>query len=250
MKKTNWEELVESGTKIWRLPKKERPDKVVVGVIPDLHIPYQNTKAIDFLEEIFVSRGVTDIVFIGDIIDAYWYGHKYLKDYNIIGPKEDHELSKLFLKQFYERFPYATLIVGNHDMRIVHREDDGFVEDFETVFKSKFNPPKTWNIVGQKIIKEVCYVHGTGVSGQNGSVTMFRTKRMSTVIGHTHTFGGIVYTNNGIENGFALNVGCLIEPDAPVFNYGINNREKPTLGCGVVYSKEYAEFIPLIIKEK
>ena len=126
--------------------------------------------------------GVTDIVFIGDIIDAYWYGHKYLKDYNIIGPKEDHELSKLFLKQFYERFPYATLIVGNHDMRIVRREDDGFVEDFETVFKSKFNPPKTWNIVGQKIIKEVCYVHGTGVSGQNGSVTMFRTKRMSKLL--------------------------------------------------------------------
>lgn len=247
--KKTWEELFAQGVKIWQLPKKERPVKKVVGVVPDLHIPYQNPKALDFIVETFVRRGVTDIVFIGDVIDAYWYGHKYLKDYCIIGPREDYELSKLFLQKFYEEFPFATFIIGNHDLRIVRREDDGFVEDFETTFRSKYKPPKGWKVKTQVIIDDVCYIHGTGTSGQNASVTMFRSKRMSTVIGHTHTFGGIIYMNNGIDSGFALNVGCLVDLQAPVFDYGLANREKPTLGCGVVYSKEYAEFIPLLIKE-
>jgi hypothetical protein len=92
----------------------------------------------------------------------------------------------------------------------------------------------------------VCYHHGTGTSGQNAAMTMMKTKRMSTVIGHTHSFAGVQFSNNGIETNFALNVGCLIDLDAPVFNYGLNNREKPVLGCGIVYSKSYAEFVPLV----
>ena len=250
MSKISWEELLYQGIKMWQLPEKDKPSKRVVGVISDLHVPYHNKKTTAFLVETFVRRGVTDIVFIGDLLDNYWYGHKYLKDYNVMGPKEDNELSKSILREFYKEFPVATFIIGNHDLRIIKREDDGFIDDFEEVFRRKFCPPTTWTIVTQVVIDGVLYCHGTGVSGQNGAVQMMRAKRMSTVIGHTHTFGGIIYSNNGIDNCFALNVGCLVDTEAPVFNYGLTNREKPVLGCGVVYSKYCAEFIPLIIKNK
>ena len=113
--KKTWEELFAQGVKIWQLPKKERPAKRIVGVVPDLHIPYQNPKALDFLVETFVRRGVTDIVFIGDVIDAYWYGHKYLKDYNIIGPRVRIKVVPTKV------VPFATFIIGNHDLRIVRR---------------------------------------------------------------------------------------------------------------------------------
>lgn len=167
-----------------------------------------------------------------------------------MGPKEDFTASNSYLKDFYVEFPYATFIIGNHDLRLVKREDDGFVEDFEMTFRRKFSPPTTWTITAQACIDDVLYCHGTGVSGQNGAMQMMRAKRMSTVIGHTHTFGGIVYSDNGLDRCFALNVGCLVDITAPVFDYGLNNKEKPVLGCGVVYSKDYAEFIPLIIKNK
>lgn len=232
-------------SKLWQLKRADRPKEKVVGVISDLHLPYHNKKALAFIIETFERRGVTDIVFIGDILDNYWYGHKYLKNYNVVGPKEDFNASKSYLQEFYKEFPYATFIIGNHDVRIIKREDDGFVEDFEEAFRKLFNPPRTWKIKNQAIIDGVCYIHGTGVSGQNGAISMMRTKRQSTVIGHTHSFGGITYSNNGVDCAFALNVGCLVDLKAPVFDYGLNNKEKPVLGCGVVYSCNYAEFIPL-----
>ena len=88
-------------------------------------------------------------------------GHKYLKDYNVMGPKEDNELSKSILREFYKEFPVATFIIGNHDLRIIKR-DDGFIDDFEEVFRRKFCPPTTWTIVTQVVIDVYC--HGTSAA--------------------------------------------------------------------------------------
>ena len=91
------------------------------------------------------------------------------------------------------------------------------------MFRNKFHAPKGWKIKTQEVIDGVCYVHGTGVSGQSGSINMYRAKRISTVIGHTHT-----WKCTTIENGFALNVVWLIYQHR--FDYGLANKDKPTLG--------------------
>ena len=77
----------------------------------------------------------------------------------------------------------------------------------------KFCPP-TYNGHVHRCHDDV-YCHGTGVSGQNGAMQMMRAKRMSTVIGHTHTFGGIVYSTTD-DTAFAVECGCLVIQE-PVF---------------------------------
>jgi metallophosphoesterase superfamily enzyme len=242
-----WLDLTNEGIKIYQLPKENKPKGIhVVGIIPDLHIPWHNKKALDFLSNTFQTRGVTDIVIIGDFFDNYWRSRKYIKDYNVMGPTEEYKAAMKSKKLFENEFPYVNYVLGNHDARLTANVNDGFVGNLKDEFRRVFELPSTWNIENQFIIDNVCYHHGTGTSGQNAAMTMLRTKRMSTVIGHTHSFAGVQFSNNGIETNFALNVGCLVDLKAPVFDYGLNNREKPVLGCGVVYNSHYAEFVPLV----
>jgi len=242
-----WEEMILAGIKIWQLPENERPKGIrVTLVIPDLHIPFHNKKALDFLVKTALSRGITDIVCIGDFFDHYWESKKYIKNYNIMGPIETKKASQKSLELFGKEFPYMDFIIGNHDLRIVITNDDDYFENFEEALKRKYMIPTGWKFNTQLIKDDVCYIHGTGTSGQNAALTMMKTKRMSTVIGHTHSFAGVQYSSNGNNTAFALNAGSLIDLNAPVFDYGLTNREKPILGCAVVYNSSYAEFIPLV----
>ena len=242
-----WIDMLNKGIKIWQLPDYAKPKGVrIVGVIPDIHVPYQHKKALEFLSRTFVQRGVTDIVCIGDFFDFNWHSKKYVKNYNIMGPTETKKASQRILDMFANEFPYMSFVWGNHDFRIVSSNEDDYFEDVEVAIRRTYSVPSTWKFDMQFVIDDVCYIHGTGVSGQNGALTMMRTKRMSTVIGHTHSFASVVYSNNGIETNFAMNVGCLVDLDAPVFDYGVTNREKPVLACGIVYSKSYAEVVPYV----
>jgi UDP-2,3-diacylglucosamine pyrophosphatase LpxH len=242
-----WENMLLDGVKIWQLPENERPKGIhIVGVIPDLHAPFHNKKALSFLIQTFIQRGVTDIVCIGDFFDHFWESKKYVKNYNVMGPTEMKKATQAALNLFAAEFPYVKYVIGNHCLRIVASSEDTFFEDFEEALKRKYIIPEGWDFKMEHIIDGVCYIHGMGVSGQNAALTMMRTKRISTVIGHTHSFASVQYSNNGLETNFAMNVGSLIDPSAPVFEYGVTNKEKPVLSCGVVYNRNYAEVIPLI----
>lgn len=48
---------------------------------------------------------------------------------------------------------------------------------------------------------------------------------------------------------FGLNVGCLIDRSAYVFDYGKGAKFKPTLGCGVVLYG-VPKFVPMIVSGK
>ena len=150
-----------------------------MGVIPDTHAPWHHKKTIDFLVKNFQLRGVTEIVHIGDMLDMYWRAKKYIKDYRILGPMEEYKAAKKFVKQLYDEFPYVKYVIGNHDLRLIARNNDDFGDDFITTFRDDFDIPLTWDIRREHIIDNVCYVHGIGASGQNAALIMLRTKRMS-----------------------------------------------------------------------
>jgi len=243
-----WSEMLNSNVKMWQLPEYAKPKGMrVTGIISDLHVPFHNARALEFLVDTFLKRGVTHIICIGDFLDNYWNSKKYLKNYNLMsGPKETMIAAQNVIDLFAVEFPYMKYVLGNHEQRIVASNTDDYFEDIEKVLRRSYKIPSTWIFENQFIIDDVCYLHGTGVTGQNAAMTMMRTKRMSTVIGHTHIFSGVQFSNNDIETSFAMNVGCLIDPTSIVFDYGVNNREKPVLGCGVVYNRSYAEFVPLV----
>jgi len=67
-----------------------------------------------------------------------------------------------------------------------------------------------------------------------------------TVVGHSHSFGGVSYLASRNDIIFGLNVGCGIDVDHMAFSYGKNFPKKPTLGCGVVLDQgRTGIFVPM-----
>jgi hypothetical protein len=238
-------------SKLWQLPEEEkRKHPKVIGVIPDLHFPFSKKEYLDFLVKTFKSRKVTDIVFIGDMIDNYTLS-KFGAIPEALNALEEKRTAQYWVNKYIAEFPIAKFIIGNHEQRIEKRlAEIGIPREFLKSFKDLFFLPNTWEIGDYFIIDGVHYSHGTGFSGQHAAVQNMMKNRVSSVMGHTHTFGGVVYSNNGIDTAFALNVGSLLDDQAYAFAYSKYNRQKPTLGCGVVYSTEKAEFIPYVEESK
>ena len=65
-------------------------------------------------------------------------------------------------------------------------------------------------------------------------------------MGHLHSQGGLLVRQTEFDATFALNVGCLIDPAAPVFNYARHTVEKATLGTGAIVegTPMYIPFTP------
>ena len=99
-------------------------------------------------------------------------------------------------------------------------------------------------------IDNVLYIHGTGKSGVNASVSFMTDYRQSVVSGHTHSSGGVNYRASYKDLTFALNVGALINTNHIAFHYGRHFSKKPTLGCGIVVDGKHGFFIPMDLGSK
>lgn len=231
--------------KIWLKPKKER-DKYpkVVGVIPDLHLPYEQDYALDFIVDTFMRYGVSDIVFIGDMVDFHTVSnHGY--DPDGYGPMYEYELTNQKLQKWFKEFPEAKYIMGNHDNRIKRiANTNGIPGAFVKSFRELFNIPDTWEIDDEFIIDNVNYSHGLKQGGIYSAANTAKLNMMSSVIGHYHAQGGVYYINNGAETIFGMSVGALVNDEALAFQYGKFNKYKSLMGCGVVINDKEAYFIP------
>jgi porphobilinogen deaminase len=110
--------------------------------------------------------------------------------------------------------------------------------------------PEGWTWKHSHEIDNVIYQHGTGSSGQMGAVNRARDNRQSTVIGHIHSFGGVMYSASERDMIFGLNVGCGVDVKAYAMAYGKVYAKKPTLGCGIVIDGKIALFIPMDLGSK
>ncbi len=231
---------------LWKLPLKERrKHKKVVGVVPDLHFPYQAHGYLGFLERTFKERGVTDIVIIGDMLDNSTISHWGGNINNTLSAVTEFQEALKEVERLKEAFPYAVFIMGNHDLWIEKTASKGGLpKEFLKSFKDLLDLPDTWKLRKNYTIDGVRYEHGDRFNGISSYRRAAEINRMSTVIGHTHSNGAIHYTNNGEDTIFGMNVGALIDDNAIAFEYGSKNPRRAVLGCGVVYSRTHAEFIP------
>lgn len=230
--------------KFWQLPEDEKPSKRIVGVVPDLHFPFTKDKYLSFLVETFIDKGVTDIVFIGDMIDSHALS-RHETHPNAVGPVTEYELSLKQVKKYIKEFPVVKFCLGNHDL-IVERQAAtlGIASVFLKSFKDLWQLPAEWDVREVHEIDDVMYTHGTGFSGKNAGITAAQTYLKSTVIGHTHAWGGVQYYDTGTRTLFGMNVGALVDEESYAFAYAKYSRNKSVKGCGIVYSDKHAEFVP------
>ena len=95
---------------------------------------------------------------------------------------------------------------------------------------------KEWNVLVE---------HGVGSAGKMGCLNTAILKRCSYVQGHTHSNAAVMYSSNYNSTIFGMNVGWLGDEGSLAVRYAKYAVKKGVLGCGVIYSGEHAEFIPM-----
>ena len=228
-----------------------------VGIIGDTHLPYciketsEHLSYLQFCYETFNRFGCSEIVHIGDECDnaALSFHQGEVEMPNITSEAEQAQKQ---LNEWYKTFPNVKGCVGNHSaLPFRQATTAGIPKRFMKTYEEIWEAPKGWKWELQWEIDGVLYEHGTGTSGQNGARNRAIANRQSTVIGHSHSFGGVSYMASRSDMIFGLNVGCGISVNHMAFAYGKHFPKKPTIGCGGVLDEgRTGIFIPMDLGSK
>lgn len=217
-----------------------------VGIIGDTHEPFCHENYRDFCYEVFSRFGVTEIIHIGDEVDnaALSYHESMVEMPNA---ENEAEQAQRAMEKWYETFTDVKVCVGNHSALPFRKATTaGIPNRFMKTYEEIWNAPPGWKWDLSWELDGVLYEHGTGSSGAGAARSRAISNRQSTVIGHSHSFGGVDYMASRNDIIFGLNVGCGINVDHMAFSYGKNFPKKPTLGCGVVIDEgKTGIFVPM-----
>lgn len=186
------------------------------------------------------------IVNQGDEVDQHSLG-KYAANPNGRSGGDEVEEAKHRLRPWFKEFPNTFVCTSNHTYRVYKRAFNiGIPDQFLRSVWEVYGAPPGWKWADRWNIGDICFEHGENVSGPMAALLAATQNRMSTSIGHQHSFGGVVWSGSPFQNVFGLNTGCLIDIDAYAFQYGKTLRKKPTLGCGVI-KNGIPYFVPMIL---
>lgn len=216
-----------------------------VGVFSDPHIPFNHPNYLQFCKDTFKRYGVGQVVCAGDLVDHHAIS-RFLTETCAKGAYDELDMAIAEVKKYVKAFPKVRMCIGNHDTIPVRQAATvGLGERFLKPYSELLEIPKTWTIEEEFILNNVLYKHGINCAGKDGALNSAIQERMSTVIGHSHAFGGCKYSANPRNIIFGMNVGCGIDIDAYAFAYGKHAKYRPTLGCGVVFNDSSAIFVPM-----
>lgn len=202
-----------------------------VLVIPDLHIPFEHKDALAFCREEQEKWNCGTVIFIGDIIDDHYHSFHDSDPDGLSGGME-LEQAILRLKSWYEVFPQATVILGNHD-RIVFRRlySAGISSRWLQPIEKILGVPN-WKFVEELVYNNVLYIHGEDSTAEAKA----SQEMISVVQGHRHTEAYIKLLQGREKQIFALQTGTMINFNAYAFNYAKRGK-KPILSCSVILDK-------------
>lgn len=212
--------------------------------IPDLHAPYQHPGALQFVADCLRRYKPTEVVYLGDEIDAHRFSH-YAHDPDLPGPEDELRLAVKQLKRFYRLTPNAKVCHSNHTLRLFKRAlGAGIPARCLRGVSEILEAPKTWQWADSFTIDDVRYIHGDGFAGVNAAQNAAMRHRCNIVMGHCHSNAGVWFSSGLCDTIFGLAAGCLLDDSALCFAYGRNSPRRPVLGLGVV-DEGVPMFVPM-----
>ena len=197
-------------------------------VIGDLHEPFCLDGYLDWCLEQYEAFNCNQVIFIGDIIDAHGFSYN---EPDPDGMSSGLELETAIKKiaKWYEAFPYADVMIGNHD-RMASRKamSGGIPAAWIRSYNEVLNTPN-WNWAESVIYDDVLYEHGEG--GQ--AAAKAKNNLMSSVCGHTHTLAYTQWFVGKRFKVFGMQVGCGVDSTTYAAAYA-KNFKKQAIGCSVV----------------
>ena len=225
--------------------RKKSMSEKPVGVFSDPHIPFNHPNYLQFCIDTFKKFGVGQVVCCGDLVDHHAIS-RFQSEPCAKGAYDELDMSIAEVAKYVKAFPKVRMCKGNHDAIPVRQAATvGIGERYLKSYSELLHLPKTWEIADEFIINDVLYKHGINCMGKDGAINSAIQERMSTVIGHSHAFSGCKYSANKRDIIFGMNVGCGIDIDAYAFAYGKYDKNRPTLGCGIVFDSGNAIFVPM-----
>lgn len=210
---------------ILNLRKSEERNVLVVG---DLHTPFDLDTYFDFCVEQYRKYNCNQVIFIGDIIDSHYSSyHETDPDGMSAGQELDHSIKRL--KRWYEAFPEATVIIGNHD-RMASRKSvtagisSRWIRDYNEVLEVP-----NWKFVEEFEQDGVMYVHGEGGTAR----TRIKQEMQSIVQGHLHSQAYIEWNVGKNYKVFGVQVGCGVDNKSYAMAYAKAGK-KPVISCAVI----------------
>ncbi len=199
-----------------------------VLVIGDLHAPFTLNGYLEHCIDVYRRYNCNTVVFIGDIIDNH-YSSYHETDPNGLSGGDELSLAVKQIVPWYEAFPNATVIVGNHDRMIQRKAFSSSVpREWIKPYNEVLGTP-TWEWMDRLVIDDVQYIHGEGGTAR----TRCRADLMSTVQGHLHTQCYTDWVVGANFKVFGSQVGCGIDFGAYAMAYAKRGK-KPAIGCAVV----------------
>lgn len=224
-------------------------DEMNFLVIPDLHLPFVGKGFIEFCAKIRDQYKLEHVFCIGDLLDynaiSFW-------ESNPDGFTASTEFHKAVpqLQKMAKLFPRMRITLGNHDMRPMRVARKAGLPSFMIR-----HPNEIIRAVGEGIDVSgwdwhISYLVNGNILIEHGEHAGLKATydkavltSLNVIQGHTHSYGGLMYINDGYTERYGLNVGCGIDPRAYAFYYAKSHKMKPTLGCGLVKGG-VPQFIP------
>ena len=203
-----------------------------VLVIGDLHEPFCLDNYLEHCVETYNKYKCNEVVFIGDIIDNHASSyHETDPDGHSAGQELKMAIQRI--KQWYQAFPKATVIIGNHDRLIMRKAYSSglskmWIKDYAEVLGTP-----GWNFTESIEIDDVLYIHGEGGTAR----ARVRRDLQSIVQGHLHSQAYIDWCVGAKFKLFGMQVGCGIDHKSYAMAYG-KEGPKPAIACGVVLQGE------------
>ena len=134
-----------------------------IGIVGDLHLPFERPDYLNFCIEIFDRCKCTIIVQIGDLVDLHALNF-HLRDPD--GMSANDEMSEVDkrIKRWIGAFPQMYICLGNHD-RLIHRQAQtiGIPTRAIKSFREMWNLPLGWQEAFSWEFYGVRFMHGTGL---------------------------------------------------------------------------------------
>ena len=220
-------------------------------VIADTHIPFEHRNYLGFCRETYNKHHCNRVVHSGDLVDNCAINY-YEKDPDGKGPEEEMSEADKHLVEWFKAFPKLLLCIGNHDMLVDRKaKSAGLPKRTFKKYRDIWDLPRSWREAWSWELDDVLFKHGTNFSGKNCHIAAAYDSRQSTVIGHVHSVAGVSWSANDKDCIFGMAVGCGIDRKKYAFNYGLDSKAKPILGCGIVSNNgSNAQFIPMDLGKK
>ena len=210
-----------------------------VLVVGDVHSPFDLSSYLRHLKFVYDTFNCDTVVFIGDIVDNH-YSSFHGTDPDGLGGGDELDYAIARVQRYYEVFPEAYVIIGNHDRMTARKAFAGgvpkqWIRNYNEVLKVP-----NWKFVTELEIDNVLYFHGEGGTARS----KFKSEEQSVVQGHLHTQAYIEWLFSQKDRKFAMQVGTGIDFSQYAFAYAKAGK-KPAISCGVVLNGDYPFLIPM-----